>query len=111
MSRTAQQHPDLAQQASARPLSQQPGADQSPAPRPWYREPWPWILMAGPAAAIVGCAITIVLAVQNFSDVAIEDGGVKRGLVVERIHDAGAAATEAEQSKGAIQRGTGADAG
>lgn len=52
--------------------------------KPWWREPWPWILMAGPAAAVVGCIITIVLAVQNFSDQAIHDGGVKRGLVVTK---------------------------
>ncbi len=51
---------------------------------PWWREPWPWILMAGPAAAIIGCIITIALAVQNFSDQAIDDGGVKRGLVVNK---------------------------
>ncbi len=52
--------------------------------RPWWREPWPWILMAGPALAVVGCVITIALAVQNFSDQGISDGGVKRGLVVDR---------------------------
>lgn len=52
--------------------------------RPWWREPWPWILMAGPAAAIVGCAITIVLAVQNFSNEPILDGGIKKGLVVSK---------------------------
>ncbi|WP_353146692.1 FixH family protein [Pollutimonas bauzanensis] len=52
--------------------------------KPWWREPWPWILMAGPAAAIIGCAITIVLALQNFGDQAITDGGVKRGLVVTK---------------------------
>lgn len=52
---------------------------------PWWREPWPWILMAGPALAVVGCIITIVLAMQNFSDQAItDDGGVKRGLVVTK---------------------------
>ena len=33
--------------------------------RPWYREPWPWILMAAPAAAIVGCAVTIWLAMAT----------------------------------------------
>lgn len=52
--------------------------------KPWWREPWPWILMAGPAAAIIGCIITIFLAVQNFSDQAIMDGGIKRGLVVSK---------------------------
>lgn len=54
------------------------------ASNPWWREPWPWILMAGPAAAIVGCIITISLAVQNFSDQAIVEGASKKGLVVER---------------------------
>jgi hypothetical protein len=51
---------------------------------PWWREPWPWILMAGPALAIVGCAITITLAFQSFSDQPILEGGMKRGLVVEK---------------------------
>jgi hypothetical protein len=51
---------------------------------PWWREPWPWILMAGPALAIVGCVITIFLAFQNFSDQPILEGGMKRGLVVEK---------------------------
>ena len=51
---------------------------------PWWKEPWPWFLMAGPALAIVGCGITITLAVKNFSDQPIQDGGVKRGLVVEK---------------------------
>lgn len=54
------------------------------ASKPWWREPWPWILMAGPALAIVGCGITIYLAVQNFGDQDIRDGGVKRGLVISK---------------------------
>lgn len=52
--------------------------------KPWWREPWPWLLMLGPFLAIVGCAITISLALQNFTDQPIYDGGVKRGLVVEK---------------------------
>jgi len=52
--------------------------------KPWWREPWPWLLMLGPFVAMVACAITITLAVQNFADQPIYDGGVKRGLVVEK---------------------------
>jgi hypothetical protein len=40
--------------------------------------------MAGPALAIVGCVITITLALSNFGDQAITEGGMKRGLVVEQ---------------------------
>jgi hypothetical protein len=61
------------------------GRNNPEATRPWWRQRWPWLLMAGPAAAIVGCIVTIVLAFQGFSDQAVFDGGVKRGLVVEKI--------------------------
>ncbi len=51
---------------------------------PWWREPWPWLLMAGPLVAMIGCAITMTLAFKSFSDQPIYDGGMKRGLVVEK---------------------------
>jgi hypothetical protein len=61
---------------------------------PWWRERWPWLLMAGPALAIVGCVITITLALSNFGDQAITEGGLKRGLVVEQ-HSGPPPATQA----------------
>src|SRR5690606_27840106 len=51
-------------------------------PSRWYREPWPWFLMAGPFLAMLGCVITIYLAVTRFDGQAIADGAVKRGLLV-----------------------------
>ena len=51
---------------------------------PWWREPWPWLLMAGPVLAIIGCIITMTFAFKSFSDQPIFDGGMKRGLVVEK---------------------------
>ncbi len=51
---------------------------------PWYKQPWPWILMAGPFLAIVGCVITISLAFQHYGTENIDDGGVKKGLVVTK---------------------------
>ena len=51
---------------------------------PWYKEPWPWLLMAGPFAAIIGCVITIVLAFQNNPDRDMRLDARKQGLVVIR---------------------------
>ena len=50
--------------------------------KPWWRHRWPWLLMLGPALAMVGCIITIVLAFQSYGDQAIIDGGTRQGLVV-----------------------------
>lgn len=54
--------------------------------QPWYKEPWPWILMAGPVTVIVAGIITIWLAVISF-DGMVEDDYYKQGLAVnQRIH-------------------------
>lgn len=50
--------------------------------KPWWRHRWPWLLMLGPALAIVGCIITIVLAFNAYGDQDISDGGIRQGLVV-----------------------------
>lgn len=49
----------------------------------WYREPWPWLLMAGPAAVIVAGAITIYLAVVS-NDGLVADDYYKRGLAINQ---------------------------
>lgn len=49
----------------------------------WYREPWPWILMAAPAAAVLAGAVTIGLAVQSFDGLVAEDY-YKQGLAVNQ---------------------------
>jgi uncharacterized protein len=51
--------------------------------KPWYREPWPWILAAGPAAVVVAGIITTVLAVTSF-DGLVADDYYKQGLAVNR---------------------------
>ena len=32
---------------------------------PWYKQFWPWFLMALPATAVIGGIITIVIAMTN----------------------------------------------
>jgi uncharacterized protein len=51
--------------------------------QPWYREPWPWILMAGPAAAVVAGLITAWLAISS-EDGLVMDDYYKQGLAINQ---------------------------
>ena len=52
-------------------------------PLPWYREPWPWLLMAGPAAVIVAGVITTTLAITS-ADGVVADDYYKQGLMINQ---------------------------
>lgn len=53
---------------------------------PWYREPWPWLLMVGPVMVIVAGFITAWLALRS-ADGLVDDDYYKQGLAVnQRIH-------------------------
>ena len=39
--------------------------DQPREQRPWYKEPWPWVAIAVPGAAVVMGMITLYLALTN----------------------------------------------
>ena len=49
----------------------------------WYREPWPWILMAGPLAVIVAAFFTLWLAIRS-DDGLVADDYYKRGLAINQ---------------------------
>jgi len=40
---------------------------------PWYKEPWPWIVMAPPAAAVLAGIATIWIAVASADGLVAED--------------------------------------
>jgi hypothetical protein len=67
------------------------------ASRPWYRQPWPWLLMAGPAIVIVAGIVTTVIAVRT-SDGMVADDYYKQGLGINRTlaRDAKAGALRAK---------------
>lgn len=44
-----------------------------PSAGPWYREPWPWLLMAGPAIVVVAGFLTLGFAVQSFDGLVADD--------------------------------------
>jgi len=51
--------------------------------QPWYREPWPWILMAGPAAVVVAGFVTAWLAVRSDDGLVVDDY-YKQGLAINQ---------------------------
>lgn len=51
--------------------------------QPWYRSPWPWMLMAGPLIVIVAGVITTYLAIVS-NDGLVDDDYYKQGLAVNQ---------------------------
>jgi hypothetical protein len=51
--------------------------------RPWYREPWVWLMIALPMTAVIGGMITFYLAVVT-SDGLVVDDYYKRGKTINR---------------------------
>ena len=49
--------------------------------KPWFREPWPWLLMSGPAVVVVAGLVTAVLAVRTQDGLVVDDY-YKQGLAV-----------------------------
>lgn len=52
--------------------------------RPWHREPWPWILMSGPATVIVAGFFTMALAYRT-EDGLVADDYYKQGLAINQV--------------------------
>lgn len=52
--------------------------------RPWYKEPWPWIVMAPPAAAVLAGIATIWIAVVT-SDGLVAEDYYKQGLGINKV--------------------------
>ena len=50
----------------------------------WTREPWPWLLMAGPATVLVAGAATTWIAIASHDGVVAEDY-YKQGLSINRL--------------------------
>ncbi len=61
--------------------------------KPWYREPWPWLLMAGPGIVVVAGFYTLWLAIES-DDGLVADDYYKRGLAINQTLSR---ATRAEQ--------------
>jgi hypothetical protein len=50
---------------------------------PWYRDRWPWFLIAGPAIVVVAAMVTLWLAIAS-DDGLVADDYYKRGLLINK---------------------------
>lgn len=50
---------------------------------PWYLEPWPWLLMAGPFVVVVASFVTLWLAIRS-NDGLVSEDYYKRGLAINQ---------------------------
>jgi hypothetical protein len=51
---------------------------------PWYRQRWPWLLIAGPAIVVVAGAVTVWLAIRS-DDGLVADDYYKQGLAINQV--------------------------
>jgi len=66
-----------------------------PIAQPWYKEPWPWILMSGPAAVIVAGIATVWIAFAT-SDGLVAEDYYRQGLAINQ---------ELRREQAAVDRG------
>ena len=62
-------------------------------PAPWYREPWPWLLAAGPSLVVAASLLSAWLALKSDDGVVAEDY-YKRGLLINQELKRAAAGTQ-----------------
>ena len=55
-------------------------------PRAWHREPFVWLVIAFPAAAVIAGFVTMYLAVVSWDGLVVDDY-YKRGLEINRLLD------------------------
>jgi len=51
---------------------------------PWYREPWPWILIALPLSAVIAGIATLIIAIEH-EDALVAEDYYKQGLAINQV--------------------------
>lgn len=58
---------------------------------PWYRQPWPWVLIGLPGAAVIASIVSLCIAIHGADDL-VADNYYKQGLAINRELSADASA-------------------
>lgn len=62
-------------------------------PPPWYRQFWPWLLIALPGSVVIACIITVTIAFR-YQDALVADDWYKQGRAINYHHERDALALE-----------------
>ena len=54
--------------------------------RPWYQEPWPWLLMSGPAIVVVAGFVTLYLAASGQDGLVVDDYYKQGKTINQSLH-------------------------
>ena len=46
--------------------------------KPWYREPWPWVAIAIPGAAVIMGIVTLFIAISNPDPLVVDESTYKQ---------------------------------
>ena len=52
--------------------------------KPWYREPWPWILMSGPGIVVIAATATMWIAFTS-ADALVAEDYYRQGLGINKV--------------------------
>ena len=63
---------------------------------PWYREPWPWIIIGLLGGTVIACMITIWIAMSNPATLVVDDSEYQQIRGELRAQDTGESPTEAQ---------------
>lgn len=55
----------------------------SPAARPWWKEPYVWMVIGGPLSAVLACAITAVYIMQG-PDALVSEDYYREGIEISK---------------------------
>lgn len=73
--------------------------DTSVTPKPWYRHPWLWFVIAIPAASVVAGIGLVVTAGIHADTVVDRDGWEKRGVLIAEPDSADAAPEKGDDGR------------
>ena len=51
--------------------------------RPWWKEPYVWLVIAGPLSAVLACVVTAVYIMQG-PDALVSDDAYREGMAISR---------------------------